>query len=121
MGVWMKNEVLLDQAEPTHVRQIIFDIDAETGARSVHSIFDHAAPVEIEELTDGANWIDIIHWKWSDDVDLASLSPELHAYVANHRRMKLLDELKELLEAEEELAAQLADCRAEIKGLRGKL
>ena len=39
------------------------------------------------------------------------------AYLFNYRRLKKLDILLELLEAEEELAAQLADCRATIKGM----
>lgn len=108
-------EILID-TDGTDIRVITFDID-EHGTRSVQTIDVHGVPVDLETIQNGS-MIDPLHWKWSDAVPADFIVHEDRAYLFNYRRLKRLDILLELLEAEEELAAQLADCRAHIKRVR---
>lgn len=108
-------EILID-TDGTDIRVITFDID-EHGVRSVQTIDVHGVPVDLETMANGS-YIDPLHWKWSDAVLPEFIDHHDRAYLFNYRRLKKLDILLELLEAEEELAAQLADCRATIKQVR---
>ena len=112
----MRLEVLIDQVG-AEIRVVIFEFD-DNGVRSVRDISAHGAPVDMDTLTDFA-MNDPITWGWTDAVELKNIDPQLWLYVKNHRRLKLLEELKGLLDEEEKLNAQLLECRSAIQGLRG--
>lgn len=112
----MKRVLYIDQHGPLLLRLVTFEVD-DTGCKSVHHIEDIEVPGDIEAIAD-ASGIDPILWTFPPEVKPEALDVGVRDYLENYRRLKRLDILLELLEAEEELAAQLADCRAHIKRMR---
>jgi len=112
----------VDIAEPHLVRLVTFVVN-EHGTKSVLCFYDHE--VEIDgaatlELLQENTTTEPLEWEWYGEY-LSNIDAAAQAFQNNYRKLRLIDELKELLEAEEELAAQLADCRAHIKRVRGEL
>lgn len=113
---------LIDIAEPHLVRLVTFEVN-EHGTKSVLSFYDHEVEIDhvatLELLLENAS-TEPLDWEWYGEY-VGNIDAAAQAFQNNYRKLRLIDELKELLEAEEELAAQLADCRAHIKRVRGEL
>lgn len=110
---------LIDLETPQHVRVVNFEVD-ENGVSSVFDIVEHGVepgdPIEMPLLLESAS-VEPINWEWRGEY-VGNIDWAAQQYQNNYRKLQLISELKELLEAEEELAAQLADCRAHIKRMR---
>ena len=118
----MTYATLIDLISPILVRVINFEVD-DTGCKSIIAIYDHGVEagteVTLDMLIEDAT-TEPLEWEWSGEY-LGNVDVLAQAFQNNYRKLQLIDQLKELLEAEEELAAQLADCRAHIKRVRGAL
>lgn len=113
----------IDISEQHRVRVVTLEVN-EHGTKSVLAIHDHGVEFDLEavtlELLQENAMTEPLEWEWYGEY-LDNIDAAAQAFQNNYRKLRLIDELKELLEAEEELAAQLADCRAHIKRVRGEL
>ena len=112
----------IDISEQHRVRVVTFEVN-EYGTRSVLAVYDHGVEpgcqVTMDMLIEDAS-TEPLEWEWYGEY-LDNIDSFAQAFQNNYRKLRLISELKELLEAEEELAAQLADCRAHIRKVRGEL
>lgn len=112
----------IDISEPHLVRVVTLEVN-EHGTKSVLAIHDHGVEAGTEVTRDMLienAMTEPLEWVWYGEY-LSNVDVFAQAFQNNYRKLQLIGELKELLEAEEELAAQLADCRAHIKRVRGEL
>ena len=114
---------LIDISEQHQVRVVTFEVN-EHGTKSILAIYDHGVEFDLEAVTMDLLLEDAttepLEWEWYGEY-LSNIDSVAQAFQNNYRKLQLIAELKELLEAEEELAALLADCRAHIKRVRGEL
>lgn len=113
----------IDISEPHLVRVVTLEVN-EHGTKSVLAIHDHGVEfdlgaVTLELLQENA-MTEPLEWVWYGEY-LSNIDAAAQAFQNNYRKLQLIAELKEFLEVEEELAAQLADCRAHIKRVRCEL
>lgn len=112
----------IDISEQHQVRVVTLEVN-EHGTKSVLAIYDHGvepgSPITLDMLVESAS-TEPLEWEWYGEY-LDNIDSFAQNFQNNYRKLQLISELKELLEAEEELAAQLADCRAHIKRVRGEL
>jgi hypothetical protein len=112
----------IDISEGHRVLVVNLEVN-EHGTKSVLSIYDHGlepgCEVTLDMLIEDAT-TEPIEWEWYGEY-VGNVDSFAQTFQNNYRKLQIIAELKELLEAEEELAAQLADCRAHIKRVRGEL
>lgn len=119
----MNHITRIDISEEHLVRLITLEVN-EHGTKSVLAIHDHGVEFGLEAITMDLLLEDAttapLEWEWYGEY-LSNIDSVAQDFQNNYRKLQLISELRELLEAEEELTAQLADCRAHIKRVRGEL